>query len=145
MTDLFTTDHAHGLDAADPLPTLRGDFHLPMHDGGAQAYFVGNSLGLQPRSVRDYVEEVLDKWATEAVEGHFTQPAQWMTYHQLVREPLARLVGAHPQEVVAMNSLTANLHLMMVSFYQPSIERTAILVEAGSFPSDRYALESQLK
>lgn len=88
---------------------------------------------------------MLDKWATEAVEGHFTGSAKWMPYHELMRDPLAHVVGAQPHEVVAMNSLTTNLHLMMVSFYQPTIERTAILIEAGSFPSDRYAVESQLK
>ena len=146
MTDhLFTDDHARALDAADPLRGFRDEFHLPMHDGQPQAYFVGNSLGLQPKGARAHVEEVLAKWASEAVEGHFTGQAQWMPYHELVRDPLARVVGAQPSEVVAMNSLTANLHLMLVSFYQPTIERTAILVEAGSFPSDRYAVESQLK
>jgi len=145
MTDVFSDAYAHSRDAADPLRGFRDEFHLPLHDGAPQAYFVGNSLGLQPKGARAHVEEVLDKWATEAVEGHFTGQAQWMPYHELVREPLARVVGALPHEVVAMNSLTANLHLMMVSFYQPTIERTAILVEAGSFPSDRYAVESQLK
>ena len=145
MTDLFSDAHAAALDEADPLRALRGEFLLPRQAGAEQAYFCGNSLGLQPRGARAHVEEVLDKWATEAVEGHFTGQAQWMPYHELVREPLARVVGALPQEVVAMNSLTANLHLMMVSFYRPTIERTAILVEAGSFPSDRYAVESQLK
>ncbi len=145
MTDVFSDAYAQARDAADPLRGFRDEFHLPLHDGAPQAYFVGNSLGLQPKGARAHVEEVLDKWATEAVEGHFTGQAQWMPYHELVREPLARVVGALPHEVVAMNSLTANLHLMMVSFYQPTIERTAILVEAGSFPSDRYAVESQLK
>jgi len=145
MTDVFSDAYAHSRDAADPLRAFRDEFHLPLHEGTPQAYFVGNSLGLQPKGARGHVEEVMDKWATEAVEGHFTGPAQWMPYHELVREPLARVVGALPHEVVAMNSLTANLHLMMVSFYQPTIERTAILVEAGSFPSDRYAVESQLK
>ncbi len=145
MTDPFSEAGAHALDAADPLRTLRDDFLIPRHGGVEQAYFCGNSLGLQPKGARAHVEEVLDKWATEAVEGHFTGQAQWMPYHELVRDPLAEVVGALPSEVVAMNSLTANLHLMMVSFYQPTIERTAILVEAGSFPSDRYAVESQLK
>jgi len=145
MNDLFSDAYAQARDAVDPLRGFRDEFHLPLHDGAPQAYFVGNSLGLQPKGARAHVEEVLDKWATEAVEGHFTGQAQWMPYHELVREPLARVVGALPHEVVAMNSLTANLHLMMVSFYQPTIERTAILVEAGSFPSDRYAVESQLK
>ncbi len=144
MTDAFSPSHAAALDAADPLSSLREEFLIPRHGGEEQAYFCGNSLGLQPRGARAHVEQVLDKWATEAVEGHFTGQAQWMPYHALVRDPLARVVGAQPSEVVAMNSLTANLHLMMVSFYQPTIERTAILVEAGSFPSDRYAVESQL-
>ena len=145
MTDIISDAFAQARDAADPLRGFRDEFFIPQHDGKPQAYFVGNSLGLQPRGARAHVEEVLDKWATEAVEGHFTGSAQWMPYHELVRDPLARVVGAQPSEVVAMNSLTANLHLMLVSFYQPTIERTAILVEAGSFPSDRYAVESQLK
>jgi len=145
VTDPYSHDTALSLDANDPLPTLRGEFLIPRHGDAEQAYFVGNSLGLQPRGARACVEDVLDKWATEAVEGHFTGPTQWMTYHELVREPLARLVGAQPQEVVAMNSLTANLHLMMVSFYRPTRERPAILMEAGAFPSDRYAMESQVR
>lgn len=145
MADFFTDAYALAQDAADPLRAFRDEFLLPRHGDTEQAYFCGNSLGLQPRGARAHVEEVLDKWANEAVEGHFTGQAQWMPYHELVRAPLARVVGAQPSEVVAMNSLTANLHLMMVSFYQPTIERTAILIEAGSFPSDRYAVESQLK
>lgn len=144
MTDHFSDDYANAQDAADPLRHFRSEFHLPRHNGREQTYFVGNSLGLQPKGARAHVEQVLDKWANEGVEGHFTGSAQWMTYHELVREPLAQVVGAQPHEVVAMNSLTANLHLMMVSFYQPVGERNAILIEAGSFPSDRYAVESQL-
>ena len=143
--DLFSDVHAQAQDAADPLRALRDEFLIPKHDGHDQAYFCGNSLGLQPKSARAHVEEVLDKWAMEAVEGHFTGQAQWMPYHELVREPLARVVGAQPSEVVAMNSLTANLHLMMVGFYRPTRERPAILMEAGAFPSDRYALESQVR
>ncbi len=143
--DLFSPAHAAALDAADPLTALRGEFLVPRHGGEEQAYFVGNSLGLQPRGARAHVEEVLDKWATEAVEGHFTGNAQWMPYHELVREPLARVVGAKPTEVVAMNTLTVNLHLMMVSFYRPTREKPAILIEAGAFPSDRHAVASQLR
>jgi kynureninase len=124
---------------------MRGDFHLPRHGGGEQAYFCGNSLGLQPKGARAVVDEVMDKWAREAVEGHFREPAPWMPYHALVRDGLARVVGAEPSEVVAMNSLTANLHFMMVGFYRPTLERPAILMEAGAFPSDRYALESQVR
>jgi kynureninase len=145
MTDFQDDTRALALDATDPLRELRDEFLIPRHDGGEMAYFVGNSLGLQPRCVRDCIEEVLDKWATQAVEGHFTEPAQWMTYHELVREPLAHLVGASPSEVVAMNTLTVNLHLMMVSFYRPTGERPAILIEAGAFPSDRHAVESQIR
>jgi kynureninase len=143
--DLFSPAHAAALDAADPQGSLRHEFLIPKHDGHDQAYFVGNSLGLQPRGARAHVEEVLDKWAMEAVEGHFTGNAQWLPYHELVREPLARVVGALPSEVVAMNTLTVNLHLMMVSFYRPTRERPAILIEAGAFPSDRHAVASQLR
>lgn len=145
MTDLNSDARAAALDAADPLRHFRDEFHLPLHDGAPQAYFVGNSLGLQPKGARAHVEEVLDKWAREAVEGHFTGSAQWMPYHELVRDPLARVVGAQPSEVVAMNSLTANLHFMLVSFYRPTRERPVLLMEAGAFPSDRYALESQVR
>ena len=145
MTGFFSDEYAQQQDAADPLRNFRDEFLIPKHDGREQAYFCGNSLGLQPKSARMHVEEVLDKWATEAVEGHFTGQAQWMPYHELVREPLAQVVGAEPSEVVAMNSLTANLHLMLVSFYRPTRERPAILMEAGAFPSDRHALESQLR
>ena len=147
MTDhaLFDPAHVAALDAADPLRGFRDDFHLPLHDGVPQAYFCGNSLGLQPKRARAMVEEVLDKWAHEAVEGHFLEPAPWMPYHALVRDALANVVGAEPSEVVAMNSLTTNLHLMLVSFYRPTHERPAILMEAGAFPSDRHALESQVR
>lgn len=145
MTDSLSRTHAIALDAADPLRPLRNEFLIPKHQHNEQVYFCGNSLGLQPRTARTQVNEVLDKWAMEAVEGHFTGHAQWMTYHELMREPLGRVVGAQPSEVVAMNSLTANLHLMMVSFYCPTAERPAILIEAGAFPSDRHAVESQIR
>lgn len=145
MTNPYTDQYATALDDADPLRGLRAEFHVPRHGDGEQAYFVGNSLGLQPKAARAHVEDVLDKWAAEAVEAHFTGTTQWMPYHALLREPLARVVGAEPEEVVAMNSLTANLHFMLVGFYRPTRERPAILMEAGAFPSDRYALESQLR
>ncbi|MCR6686884.1 kynureninase [Pseudoxanthomonas sp.] len=137
--------HAIALDAADPLRPFRNEFLIPKHRDREQVYFVGNSLGLQPRGARAQVLEVLDKWAGEAVEGHFSGDTAWMNYHALVREPLARLVGAQPQEVVAMNTLTVNLHLMLASFYRPTRERPAILIEAGAFPSDRHAVESQIR
>lgn len=132
------------LDASDPLREFRAQFHIPRHDGRDMAYFCGNSLGLQPKGARAYVDEVMDKWARDAVEGHFLEPAPWMPYHALVRDDLAEVVGAQPAEVVAMNSLTANLHLMMVSFFRPDAQRNAILMEAGAFPSDRHAMASQL-
>lgn len=145
MIDLFDDTYAATRDAADPLRDLRSEFLIPRHDGEPMAYFVGNSLGLQPRGARAYVEEVLRKWEEEGVEGHFTGDAQWMTYHDLVREPLARLVGAEPLEVVAMNTLTVNLHLLMASFYRPTAERPVLLIEAGAFPSDRHAAWSQVR
>ena len=145
MTDPLSRTHAIALDAADPLRPLRSDFLIPKHKHNEQVYFCGNSLGLQPRGAREHVLQVLDKWSHEAVEGHFTGHAQWLTYHEQVREPLARVVGALPSEVVAMNSLTTNLHLMMVSFYRPTPARPAILIEAGAFPSDRHAVESQIR
>ena len=145
MSTPATDEHARALDAADPLSALRAEFHLPRHEGAEQAYFCGNSLGLQPKGARAFVDEAMRKWADEAVEGHFLEPAPWMPYHALVRDGLARVVGAQPAEVVAMNSLTANLHFMLASFYRPTRERPAILMEAGAFPSDRYALESQVR
>jgi kynureninase len=143
MTNART--YALAMDAADPLRPFRNEFLIPKHGDREQTYFVGNSLGLQPRGARAQVLEVLDKWANQAVEGHFSGDTAWMTYHALVREPLARLVGAQPDEVVAMNTLTVNLHLMLASFYRPTSQRSAILIEAGAFPSDRHAVESQLR
>ncbi|KOR40049.1 kynureninase [Xanthomonas oryzae] len=145
MTDLLSRAHADALDAADPLRSLRDVFVFPQHGDRDQTYLVGHSLGLQPRAARAMVDEVLDQWGTLAVEGHFTGPTQWLTYHRLVRDALARVVGAQPGEVVAMNTLSVNLHLMMASFYRPTRERGAILIEAGAFPSDRHAVESQLR
>lgn len=141
----MTDDWARRQDTDDPLRDFRAQFHIPRHDGREMAYFCGNSLGLQPKGARAYVDEVMDKWARDAVEGHFLEPAPWMPYHALVRDGLADVVGAMPDEVVAMNSLTANLHLMMVSFFRPDAQRNAILMEAGAFPSDRHAMASQLQ
>lgn len=137
--------HANALDAADALAPLREEFLIPHGaDGSEQAYFCGNSLGLEPLGVRQAIGEELDDWAAMAVDAHFHGRHPWMTYHEFVRDGLAEVVGARPGEVVAMNSLTANLHLMMASFYRPQPGRAAILVEAGSFPSDRYAVASQI-
>jgi kynureninase len=132
-------------DAADPLAWLRGEFLIPPHGNSEQVYLCGNSLGLQPRATRQALIDELDDWAALAVEAHFRGKHPWMPYHELVRENLAALVGAQPSEVVAMNSLTANLHLMMVSFYRPTRERPAILIEKNTFPSDHYAVESQIR
>lgn len=145
MTETLTRTHAIALDAADPLRQLRGEFIFPQHQSADQTYFVGNSLGLQPRGAKAMVQEVLDLWARHAVEGHFTGPTRWMNYHRLVAEQLARVVGALPSEVVAMNTLSVNLNLMLVSFYRPTSERPAILMEAGAFPTDRHAVESHIR
>ena len=142
---LHTDDYARRQDEADELRALRDEFHIPRHGEGEQLYFCGNSLGLQPRGVRAALMQELDDWAALGVEAHFRGRTPWMPYHESVREGLAELVGALPSEVVAMNSLTANLHLLMVSFYRPTSERPAILIEAGAFPSDRYAVESQIR
>lgn len=133
-------------DAADPLASFRDEFFIPAdEDGRDWAYFCGNSLGLQPRAARAAIEDELHYWQTLAVEGHFKGKLPWMDYHEFVRDGLAELAGAKPSEVVAMNSLTGNLHLLMVSFYRPTRQRPAILIEAGAFPSDRYAVESQIR
>jgi kynureninase len=132
-------------DAADPLAKFRDEFHIPPHAHGEQVYFCGNSLGLQPRATRAALISELDDWSELAVEAHFRGRHPWMPYHAEVRGHLAKLVGAQPAEVVAMNSLTVNLHLMMVSFYRPTRERPAILIEKNAFPSDRYAVEAQIR
>lgn len=133
-------------DKSDPIQHFRDRFHIPKQSNGDDAiYFTGNSLGLQPKTARGYVEQELDDWARLAVEGHIHAKNPWLPYHEFVTEPLARLVGAKPIEVVAMNSLTVNLHLLMVSFYRPTAERYKIVIEKGAFPSDQYAVESQLR
>ena len=137
---------ARDQDARDPLARFREEFLLPRSaDGTPWVYLAGNSLGLQPRGARARVEEALDDWARLAVEGHVEGPAPWLPYHRMLTAPTARLVGAEPEEVVVMNTLTVNLHLLMVSFYRPSGTRNRILYEAGAFPSDRYALASQVR
>lgn len=136
---------ADAQDAADPLRAFRDDFHIPPHHGRDTLYFCGNSLGLQPKGVAAALQAELEDWSTLAVEAHFRGRSPWMHYHEYVRDGLASVVGAKPVEVVAMNSLGVNLHLMMVSFYRPTPERPAILMEAGAFPTDRYALESQVR
>ncbi|WP_181305060.1 kynureninase [Rufibacter sp. XAAS-G3-1] len=140
-----TLAFAQSLDQADPLRSFRGQFYIPQHNGKDTVYLCGNSLGLQPKSARAALEAEMAKWAELGVEGHFTGENQWFTYHTGLAEPTARVVGAKPGEVVVMNQLTVNLHLMLVSFYRPQGQRYKILTEAGAFPSDQYALESQVK
>ena len=129
------------MDAQDPLGAFRDRFHVPKD----VIYLSGHSLGLQPRSVRAYVERELEDWANLGVEGHFHARNPWMPYHKLLSEKMARIVGASADEVVMMNSLTVNLHLMMVSFYRPTATRSKILIEKGAFPSDQYAVKSQIR
>lgn len=136
-------DFAKAMDNADPLRKFRFEFCFPQCGERKQAiYFVGNSLGLEPVNARKYINDSLDDWAFLGVEGHFEGRHPWLPYHEFVTDMTARLVGAKPIEVVAMNSLTVNLHLMLVSFYRPTKERYKILTEADCFPSDRYAVAS---
>ena len=137
-------DFAADLDRADPLAAFREQFHIPRHDGSDEIYLCGNSLGLQPKKVGRYVQEELEDWQRLAVKAHFDGRRPWMPYHEQFAESTARLVGARPLEVVNMNSLTVNLHLMMTSFYRPTRERHKILMERTAFPSDRYAVATQI-
>ncbi len=137
-------EFARSLDTKDELAEYRKQFLIPKtKDGKEWIYMAGNSLGLQPVSVRQYISEELDDWASHGVEGHWLARHPWLPYHENLTEMAARLVGAKPIEVVIMNTLTVNLHLMMVSFYRPTKERYKIIIEADAFPSDRYAVDSQ--
>ncbi len=135
---------ARKLDEADPLAHFRGKFLFPTFHDGEVVYFSGNSLGLQPKKVREYINEELDDWATYGVHGHFMSRRPWYSYHEQLTGMAAKVVGGLPHEVVVTHSLTTNLHLLMVSFYQPEGKRNKILCEAKAFPSDQYALESQI-
>ena len=137
-------EFAVSLDKSDPLRQYRDHFHLPEVSGKKGTYFCGNSLGLQPKSVLQYIQQELNDWASLGVEGHIEAKNPWVTYHKMFSHSLASLVGALPHEVVAMNTLTTNLHLMLSAFYRPSKTRFKIITEAGSFSSDIYALESQV-
>lgn len=146
----FGPDYAKRMDAADPLKHFRDQFFFPKHhDGSDITYFCGNSLGLQPKGTAALLEREMVRWRDLAVEGHFkvTDPSHtpWMHFHQASQESFARIVGALPSEVIAMNNLTVNLHLMMVSFYKPSGKKCKLVVEAGAFPSDQYAFETQAR
>jgi kynureninase len=138
-------DFALRLDAEDPLRPFREKFHLPLGKNGQPLiYFAGNSLGLMPKSARKVVDQELDDWAQLGVDAHLDAGTPWYSYHQTLREPMARLVGARPVEVICMNSLTVNLHLMMATFYRPTKSRFKILMEEPAFPSDTYAIKTQI-
>lgn len=145
----WSTDPAHALtlDADDELAHFRDEFEFPPppHGAAASIYFVGNSLGPMPRTARQYVNDELDRWSQLGVAGHFTGEASWADYHRLLTEPMARIVGGHADEVVVMNALTVNLHLLLASFYRPTETRHKILIEQHAFPSDHFAVESQIR
>ena len=141
-----TLEFAKELDQLDPLADFRNQFHIPKNqDGTEQIYLCGNSLGLQPKKTKEYLQEELNDWANLGVEGHTEAKHPWMPYHEFLTEKMAKIVGAKPSEVVMMNTLSVNLHLMMVSFYRPTTKKYKIVIESDAFPSDKYAVESQLK
>ena len=141
-----TLDYALELDAKDELKGYRNQFHIPLQRNGEEhIYMCGNSLGLQPKITKGFLKQELDDWATFGVEGHFQAKNPWMPYHEFLSDSYARIVGAKQSEVVAMNTLTVNLHLMMVSFYRPTEKRHKIIIEEDAFPSDIYAVESQIE
>ena len=145
MTYQNSLDYAKQLDQEDPISYLRNEFHIPRDKHGKEwLYFTGNSLGLQPKTTSKYIKQELDDWANFGVEGHFEAKNPWLSYHELLTDKMAKIVGAKPIEVVVMNTLTTNLHLLMVSFYQPSKTKYKIIIESDAFPSDRYAVQSQL-
>jgi kynureninase len=139
-----TLQFAQNLDNADELKSYRNEFIFPTHNGKEVIYFAGNSLGLQPKSAKKYVDEIMNDWAVLAVEGHFNAQKPWWDYHERFAKPLAKIVGAKPSEVTVMNTLTVNLHLLMVSFYKPTQKRYKIICEEKAFPSDQYMLQSQV-
>ena len=143
MNELFRKK-AIALDQSDDLASFKSHFHVPEENGKPCIYLCGNSLGLQPHTTRNFVEEELKHWQKQGVQGHFTGKKPWMSYHKNSKKSLARLVGAETHEVVAMNNLTSNLHLAMSSFYHPKGNRSKILIERGAFPSDFYAVYSQI-
>lgn len=141
-----TFDFAFSLDNKDELKYYRNRFYIPQTNTGKDViYFAGNSLGLQPKTVREYIEQELLDWEKMGVEGHNHAKYPWLPYHEFLTEQTAALTGALPEEVINMNSLTVNLHLMMISFYRPTVNKNKILIEANAFPSDHYALQSQIK
>ncbi|WP_438710074.1 kynureninase [Aquimarina muelleri] len=146
ITGLKTSlEYAKELDKKDKISHYRNQFHIPKDkDGKDWIYMCGNSLGLQPKTTQQYIQQELNDWANFGVEGHFEAKNPWMPYHEFLTDAMAKVVGANPLEVVIMNTLTTNLHLLMVSFYQPTKTKYKIVIESDAFPSDRYAVESQL-
>ena len=141
-----TEPFSRKMDETDSLKHFREKFYIPKQaDGEDVLYFTGNSLGLQPKTARSYIEQELKDWETLGVEGHFAAKHPWMSYHERLTDSMAKIVGAKPTETVVMNSLTVNLHLLMVSFYRPTKQRHKIVIEAGAFPSDQYAVASQIR
>lgn len=140
-----TLTFAKKLDERDVLKDFRGRFYIPQYNGKDCIYLTGNSLGLQPKTVREYVNQELEDWAEQGVEGHFHAKNPWLTYHEIFPKQLSKIVGCLTDEVVVMNQLTVNLHLLMVSFYRPTKQRYKIICEAKAFPSDQYAFESQVQ
>lgn len=140
-----TRDFALSMDANDPLKAFREKFFIPQADGKDMIYFTGNSLGLQPKSTEAFLKQELEDWKNLGVEGHFHGKNPWYYYHHFLQNQMAVIVGAKPSEVVAMNSLSTNLNLLMVSFYRPKGNRTKILIEQSAFPSDIYAVQQQIK
>lgn len=140
-----TLDYAKFLDEQDELRSFRDKFYIPIIHGKEAIYFTGNSLGLQPKITQDYVLNELENWANFGVEGHHHGPQPWIEYHEMFAAPIAKLTGAQEQEVVVMNQLTVNLHLLMASFYRPTPQRFRIICEAKAFPSDQYMLQSQVQ
>lgn len=140
-----TLEFAKSLDAQDVLAKYRQQFYFPTLNGKEAIYLTGNSLGLQPKTALAALEQELEDWKNYGVEGHFHGKNPWFHYHKFLTEKAAKVVGALPHEVVVMNNLTVNLHLMMVSFYRPTATRYKIIMEAGAFPSDQYAMESQVR
>ena len=136
---------AKSMDEKDPLKDFRNKFFIPQHNGQDCIYFTGNSLGLQTKTTSKYVQQELDDWAKMGVEGHFHAKNPWLPYHEIFPKQLSKIVGSKEHEVVVMNSLTVNLHLLMVSFYKPTKQRYKIICEAKAFPSDQYAFETQAK
>lgn len=139
-----TREFAKQLDANDELAHYKNEFYFPQHNGKDVIYFTGNSLGLQPKITKSYVDEIMNDWANMAVEGHFYSDKPWWDYHERFCEPLSKIVGALPSEVGVMNTLTVNLHLLLVSFYQPTTTRFKIICEEKAFPSDQYMLQTQV-